>query len=180
MTLWSNLWLTLGNFQSNFWLHVPMPIKLFRYTLSILCNVSDTVSDNFSHTTQHNGCGANTIGFRCTTTESKKYSEFSIRTLHLIIYGFSCIIQLFHLFLCHASFRVIQHIVCRVLYECWHYFYKYNFYYWQCAHLVPRATALVKYYVYVMSRWMRGELIKSLLTVGWHGEVGLKFNVMDF
>ena len=111
VTLWSNLRLTLGNFQSNFWLHVPMPIKLFRYTLSILCNVPDTVSDNFSHTTPHYGCGANTIGFRCTTTESKKYSEFSIRTLHVIIYGFSCIIQLFPSVLmpcfvsCHSAYR---------------------------------------------------------------------------
>ena len=110
VTFWSNLRLTLGNFQNNFWLLVPMPMKLCRYTLLILCNVFDTLSGNFSHSTPHYGCDAKTIGFRCTITESRKHSELSIRTFHFIIYGFSCIIQFFPpvlmpcFVLCHSAY----------------------------------------------------------------------------
>ena len=47
--LWSKLRLTWGNLSKNFWLLVPMPIKLCRYTVLILCNVLDAISDQFNH-----------------------------------------------------------------------------------------------------------------------------------
>ena len=37
--LWSKLRATLGNLRKNFWLVVPMPMKLCRYTLVLLVAV---------------------------------------------------------------------------------------------------------------------------------------------
>ena len=45
---------------NSFWLLVPMPTKLCRYTLSILGNVLDALSHNFSHLTLHFGCKCDT------------------------------------------------------------------------------------------------------------------------
>ena len=47
--LWSKLWLTWGNLSKNFGLLVPMPLKLCRYTLLILCNVLDAISHHLNH-----------------------------------------------------------------------------------------------------------------------------------
>ena len=53
--------LKLDNFWNKFWLLVPLPIKLWKYTLLILCNVLDALSENFSHSTPHYGCKCDAV-----------------------------------------------------------------------------------------------------------------------